>query len=288
MFMYANKKGKPNQCLISKNLKHPNSVQVAYSPSNGVSPCSVGRVLNFFPGLSMHRNWLKLWRKTEDSAVFKDTNAWHVFCYLLLKAQWKKDKYSCSFEGEQIYLQRGEVVIGRYLMAKALQMPPSTVRNSLTRLFQKYRIISLKTDNKRTIVTLLNWDTYQNEESKQDNERTTRGQQLDTNQEGKEVKNEKIVCDKKTSHSLTGYFKDSFKNKCGGNYVATAKDGATLKRLLGTHTQETLEECVDSFFNSDDKWIEEAGYTIGVFSSQINKLIQGEVITYGRQQKTWG
>jgi len=147
-----------------------------------------GGALSFFPGVSMHRQWLKLWRKAEDSAVFTDSPAFHIFIYLLLQAQYRKERYSCMFEGHQIYLERGECVIGRYKVAKATGIAPSTVRNALQRLEKCYHIISTKTDNKRTIVSLLNWDTYQNTELKEDNGRTSSGQQVDTKQEGKKVK----------------------------------------------------------------------------------------------------
>lgn len=135
-----------------------------------------------FLGLSVHRGYLLLWRKAEDSAVFRDTAAWHVFSYLLIKAQWQNEKYSCIYRGQHIYLKRGQVVTGRHQIANALNMPPSTVRNAITRLKLVYNIINVKSDNKRTIITLLNWGIYQNNEKKEDNGTTSEGQQKDTNQ----------------------------------------------------------------------------------------------------------
>ncbi len=53
------------------------------------------------------------------------------------------------------------------------------------------------------------------------------------------------------------------------------KDGKIIKSLLGTYEIDLLKELLDKFFNSADPFILQSGYTIGVFKSQINKLIAG-------------
>ncbi len=53
------------------------------------------------------------------------------------------------------------------------------------------------------------------------------------------------------------------------------KDGKIIKSLLGTYEIDLLKELLDKFFNSPDEFILQSGYTIGVFKSQINKLIAG-------------
>lgn len=53
------------------------------------------------------------------------------------------------------------------------------------------------------------------------------------------------------------------------------KDGKIIKTLLGTYNLEILKEFLDRFFSSTDPFILQGGYTIGVFKSQINKLIAG-------------
>ena len=50
------------------------------------------------------------------------------------------------------------------------------------------------------------------------------------------------------------------------------KDGATVKKLLQNCSAERLIELLDKFFELDDPFIRESGYTIGVFKTQINKL----------------
>lgn len=52
------------------------------------------------------------------------------------------------------------------------------------------------------------------------------------------------------------------------------KDGANLKRLLRSYDLPKLSDLALRFLNSKDPWVQEhGGYTIGVFASQINKII---------------
>lgn len=51
------------------------------------------------------------------------------------------------------------------------------------------------------------------------------------------------------------------------------KDGQILKRLLNTYSEEKLRELIDAFFDSDDPFIRDSGYSIGTFKSQVNKLL---------------
>jgi hypothetical protein len=51
------------------------------------------------------------------------------------------------------------------------------------------------------------------------------------------------------------------------------KDGAIIKRLLSTYGEDKLKGLIDAFFESTDPFIRQSGYTIGVFKTQVNKLI---------------
>jgi hypothetical protein len=53
------------------------------------------------------------------------------------------------------------------------------------------------------------------------------------------------------------------------------KDGSIVKKLLGTYGLERLKGLWDVFIQSDDDFIGHAGRSIGVFKSQINKILSG-------------
>lgn len=176
-----------NSCKNQSYFKAPSrGGEPSHSPLRALS-APIAPASASFEGVNVYRGYVCLWRKLEDSAIFRDTYAFHIFTYLLIIAQWKSDRYSCTFEGRKMYLEKGQAITGRYRIAKALNIPPSSVRDALQRLSEKYCCVSLKTDNKATIVTLLNWDTYQSVDSKTDINPTSTRHQPDTKQEGNKV-----------------------------------------------------------------------------------------------------
>lgn len=54
------------------------------------------------------------------------------------------------------------------------------------------------------------------------------------------------------------------------------KDGSLLQKLLDTYGEEKLKGLLNAFFVSHDPFIQASGYTIGVFKSQVNKLLTGQ------------
>lgn len=69
------------------------------------------------------------------------------------------------------------------------------------------------------------------------------------------------------------YWAVMFNKKTGDKYIFDfGKDGAIFKNLLKILSKDEVFNLIDKFFNSEDKFISSAGYTIGVFKSQINKL----------------
>ncbi len=72
------------------------------------------------------------------------------------------------------------------------------------------------------------------------------------------------------------------------------KDGALVKKLLSTYGLDRLKGLWDVFMRSDDPFICQAGRSIGVFKTQINKLISGTSGSDGNgtrpkseKQKAW-
>ena len=85
----------------------------------------------------------------------------------------------------------------------------------------------------------------------------------------------KVKKKKETNPDIRRYidwFYREFYNRFGSNYFVTGKDMAIIQRLLGTFKYDDLIGLTIKFFESKDSFIQKAGYTVGVFSSQINKL----------------
>lgn len=70
------------------------------------------------------------------------------------------------------------------------------------------------------------------------------------------------------------YYHDRFVEKFGEKPVIDGpKDGAIIKKLLAVHDLDKLLWLIKLFFDSKDPWIQNSGYTIGVFKTQVNKLL---------------
>lgn len=74
--------------------------------------------------------------------------------------------------------------------------------------------------------------------------------------------------------NLIRYYHSKFVDKFGEKpTIDGGKDGRLLKGLLRTYGEEKLKGLIDRFFDSDDSFITNSSYTMGVFKTVINKLL---------------
>lgn len=147
--------------------------------------------------MSNSQGWIKLHRSILDWEWYDDPNTKIVFLHLLLKAN-HKDK---AYKG--VLVKRGEVVTGRLVLSAELRLSEQQIRTSLNRL-KSTNEITIKTTNKNSVITIVNYDLYQEAENDQPaneptvNQQTTNSQptvnqQVTTNKNVKNNKNEKNV-----------------------------------------------------------------------------------------------
>ena len=98
--------------------------------------------------------YVKLFRKMVDWEWYGDPNTKAVFLHLLLTANYKRTRY------RGVTLKPGQTVIGRKSLAETLGMSERNVRTALNRL-KTTNEIATKATNKFTIVTIVNWESYQ-------------------------------------------------------------------------------------------------------------------------------
>lgn len=132
----------------------------------------------------MERGWVKLWRRLEDSAIFQSEGLLKCFIWALMKATHKEIvipvRTGRGFT--EVVLKPGQFIFGRKSAAKALKMPESTVRNR----FKKIESLEMltqsqlagftqnqdgKMDTHFTIYFVVNWQTYQGEDEKEDRQK---------------------------------------------------------------------------------------------------------------------
>lgn len=77
------------------------------------------------------------------------------------------------------------------------------------------------------------------------------------------------------SKPLLAFFDELHLQKVGHRYpVNGAKDGKLLKDLRAIYTDEQLQSFMVAFFTIEDEFIEQAGYSIGVFRACLPKVLK--------------
>lgn len=124
--------------------------------------------------------WIKLHRKLLDSPIFQNEKLFKVFAYCLMKASHKD--HTQLVDRRVVELEKGQFVFERKRASEELRLKESTVRDYI-KLLENLGTIVVKSDNKFSVITVVNWAIYQsmeeNSDSKNDNKSTTNQQQMD-------------------------------------------------------------------------------------------------------------
>ena len=131
-------------------------------------------------------SYIKLFRKLLKSPIFENEKALKIWIWCLLKATHVEKK---QLVGQQIIdIKKGEFVFGRNRASEELKMTESTIYKYI-KLLEKLQMISVKSNNKFSIISIEKWEEYQIEELKNNNKVTTEEQQSNTNKNIKNIKN---------------------------------------------------------------------------------------------------
>lgn len=170
--------------------------------------------------------WLKLYRSILDSAVFQDAEVLKVWIWLLCNVSFEQHDTVCY--GKVIHLKPGQIATGRKKIAQCTDFNENKVYRALTTL-KSLGNIEIKSTNKYSIITVVNWDKYQDENVKrtsseqQNNSRTTTEEQqanskTTQHKNGKNGKKEKNIY-------ICSFFQsvwDEYPKKLGKNKVTKA------------------------------------------------------------------
>ena len=85
------------------------------------------------------------------------------------------------------------------------------------------------------------------------------------------------------------YFGEAFLRKTGSKYLATFTKEVPMMQEIEKTYGDKVNSLIDKFFDSEDKFIQEAGYSVGIFRSVIHKLLYvNPDIEYKQQMKKLG
>lgn len=170
--------------------------------------------------------WLKLYRSILDSAVFQDAEVLKVWIWLLCNVAFEQHDTICY--GKVIHLKPGQIATGRKKIAQCTDLNENKVYRALT-VLKSLGNIEIKSTNKYSIITVVNWDKYQDENGKitsseqQTNSKTTTEEQHGNSKRtqhknGKNGKKEKNIY-------ICSFFQsvwDEYPKKLGKNKVTKA------------------------------------------------------------------
>jgi|GEM_PF-2129381 len=211
----------------------------------------------------MHRGFIKLWRNITESPVWANPDLLKVYLWCQVKATHKPfDAVMCA--GNAVFtvpLQPGQFVTGRHQAAEALGMHPSSVRDRLKKL-GKLGIIDIRPDKHFSIITIINWETYQHQHTedrqqdrqRDDKEATSVRQGHDTYKNIKNIQNNKEYREEKKAPERRGNSETVGDTRAQASPLPissmTAFDGwATLRLYLHKDNKQRYKEPIP------DPWI---------------------------------
>jgi hypothetical protein len=142
----------------------------------------------------MERGYVKLWRKTLDSGLLQHPTAWQVFGYLLMSATRSERKLMVA--GQVFELSPGDYAGSVAGLCGALKLTARQVRTALA-VLEKLEILTIKTTNKGSLFSIMNWHRYQVEGQTDDKQNANKRQAPD-----KPIEQERENINKSTSYSM--------------------------------------------------------------------------------------
>ena len=138
--------------------------------------------------------WVKLHRKLLESPVFQNDKLLKVFVWCLLKASHTEHAELVGLQ--KVSLHPGQFVYGRHKAAEELKIKESTLYKYMMWL-KNEEILNIQSNNKFSVVTVVNWELYQIDEPKSNSKNSSKGtakeQQRNTNKNDKNEKNNNTV-----------------------------------------------------------------------------------------------
>jgi hypothetical protein len=110
----------------------------------------------------MENGWIKLHRKFLECGFFNNPDLAHFWVWCILKATHQEFKASIGYQ--IVILQPGQFIYGRKVASIETGLSEQTLRTCIKHL-ENIENLTIKSTNKYSIITITNWDTYQNTEA---------------------------------------------------------------------------------------------------------------------------
>jgi len=194
-----------------------------------------------------NKGWIKIHRKIMETSWYKRSTVVHLFIHLLIKANHQENKF--FWNGKEITIKRGEFITGLNKLSEETGISIQSIRTALT-ILKSTNTITIKSTNKFSIIQIVNYDQYQNEDikstskltSKVTNNQQTTNKQLTTNKNDKNEKNEKNIKNNNIN-IIIGMFKNV--NPSYERLFSNKTQRASIERLLKKYGEAWLRNLIN-------------------------------------------
>lgn len=238
--------------------------------------------------------WVKTYRKLSEWEWYKDSHMVHLFTHLIIKAN-HEDR---TWRG--MIIKRGQLVTSRRILSTQTGISERTIRTCLERL-QSTHEIAIKSTQRNSIITICNYDIYQEKEEEPDPQNDPQTRRKSTHnrpsikQELKEDKNNIIDTNVSTSNSrsnstrhddidyekLINFF-NSKTNGVFGNvrYPISEKRRGMIRARIREYGKEAFAEMINlavnsNFLKGDNKSGFRASLDWMIKPNNFQKIIEG-------------
>jgi len=117
----------------------------------------------------MEDGWVKLYRKSLRTSIFKNKALWQLWSWCLMKAS-HEERWVTVTTGRgqtEVKLQPGQFIFGRNQAAAELGDKPTSTYKRMLKL-KKLENLNIQSNTHYSVVTICNWDKYQSELTKEE------------------------------------------------------------------------------------------------------------------------
>jgi hypothetical protein len=204
--------------------------------------------------------WVKLHRKLKNWGWRSDPNTFLVFINLLLEANFTEN----NWRGEK--LAPGQLIFGRKSFSKKTGISERSIRTALTHLISTNEV-TIKTTSKYSVITINNWNQYQQYDQRSDQQPTSNRPATDHTIRNKEIKNIYTSNEEKIFNFIN--------NKIDNEKQGLVEDNPNLVELAGKYDIRSKDViwCIrDMLSKESDK-----GKEIVDVESRINMWINNSI-----------
>jgi len=188
---------------------------------------------------------------------------------LVSMANHKEEKWWDKYQKKFIIIKRGSFVSSVEKIRKGLRSRSATTRKVrvLLKVLQEMQFLTIKTTKHYSLITIINYDYYQDGDNYKANERAKQRQSNDkatpTNKNGKNGKNNKRKINRKKKNTLLSrcalvidYLNEKTGRNEEGKRKFDVKNDSTVRFLRGRFNEgRTVKDCIDVIDKKVKDWL---------------------------------